>query len=217
MGRLAAPRPFLARLRRATARRSGGAAVAAALVLAAGAAPTAAQGLVPEGSEFHVNTYTTSDQTLPAVAMATGGAFVVVWESDGQDGDSYGVFAQRHGAGGTSVGGAFRVNTHTTLYQGSPAVAMDADGDFVVTWMSAHDGAGSGIFAQRYDATGMPQGAEFPVSAGATLLRGFPSVAMDASGAFVVTWQSGAAGSDDVDIYARRYDAAGVPLGEEFE
>jgi hypothetical protein len=51
-------------------------------------------GTKPDG-EFQVNTYTTNYQNRPAVAAAGNGTFVVVWSSDYQDGDSFGVFGQR--------------------------------------------------------------------------------------------------------------------------
>ena len=35
------------------------------------------------GTEFLVNTYTTDEQTVPVVAMADDGSFVVVWQSTG--------------------------------------------------------------------------------------------------------------------------------------
>ena len=54
----------------------------------------------PEGSEFRVNTYTTSDQSLPQAAADQGGNFVVVWQSNGQDGDGPGVFGQRYAGDG---------------------------------------------------------------------------------------------------------------------
>ncbi len=43
-------------------------------------------GLIPEGPEFQVNTYTTGDQESPDVAMDGAGNFIVVWQSYGQDG-----------------------------------------------------------------------------------------------------------------------------------
>jgi len=48
----------------------------------------------PAGAEFRVNTHTPAYQTLPAVAASPSG-FVVVWKSDGQDGSSSGIYAQR--------------------------------------------------------------------------------------------------------------------------
>ena len=47
------------------------------------------------GPEFQVNTYTNGDQREPAAAMNSNGSFVVVWNSDGQDGSDWGVSGQR--------------------------------------------------------------------------------------------------------------------------
>ena len=39
------------------------------------------------------------------------------------------------------------------------------DGDFVIAWMSyLQDGSGHGVYAQRYNASGVPQGPEFRVN-----------------------------------------------------
>ncbi len=77
----------------------------------------------------------------------------------------YGIYAQRYNAAGLPQGIEFRVNTVTADSQSEPAVAMDADGDFVVTWQSANqDGSGIGVYAQRYNAAGVPQGVEFRVN-----------------------------------------------------
>lgn len=50
------------------------------------------------GTEFQVNTYTTDSQSNPSVASLTDGGFVVTWYSNGQDGDSYGIYGQRYNA-----------------------------------------------------------------------------------------------------------------------
>jgi len=55
-------------------------------------------------------------------------------------------------APGDALGPEFQVNTFATSYQVDAAVAMDADGDFVVAWESDNqDGSYLGIFAQRFD------------------------------------------------------------------
>ena len=95
---------------------------------------------VAQGGEFQVNTYTTSSQACPAVAMDAAGDFVVAWQSYGQDGSGYGVYAQRYNAAGTAQGSEFRVNTYTTNAQRFPTVAMDAAGDFVVAWAARRPG-----------------------------------------------------------------------------
>jgi len=46
-------------------------------------------------TEFLVNSYQQLDQGDPAVAMNPSGDFVVTWDSDYQDGSSWGVFGQR--------------------------------------------------------------------------------------------------------------------------
>ena len=83
----------------------------------------------PDGGEFRVNTTTTSDQWAPSAAMDADGDFVVAWASYGQDGDCYGVYAQRYRSDGTPDGGEFRVNTTMTDYQWQPSAAMDATGN----------------------------------------------------------------------------------------
>jgi len=45
------------------------------------------------GPEGQVNTFPTGNQRRPAVAMDPSGAFVVAWQSYGQDYDRFGVFA----------------------------------------------------------------------------------------------------------------------------
>ncbi len=65
----------------------------------------------------------------------------------------------------TPLGGEFRVNTFTTNSQTNPATAMDADGDTIVVWHSSgQDGTFPSVYAQRYNATGVPQGTEFRVN-----------------------------------------------------
>jgi hypothetical protein len=167
--------------------------------------------------DVKVNTYTTNSQQTPAIAMDADGDYVIVWASSGQDGSSYGVYAQRYNAAGAAQGGEFRVNSYTTNGQVSPAVAMDADGDFVVVWSStSQDGSSYGVYAQRYNAAGVAQGGEFRVNTYTTGLQRFPTVAMDVDGDFVVAWESTNQDGSGDGLYAQRYDASGVAQGSEF-
>ncbi|MEH2165449.1 MAG: tandem-95 repeat protein, partial [Nostoc sp.] len=51
----------------------------------------------------------------------------------------------------------FKVNTYTTNSQSNPTVAMDAGGDFVISWTSdGQDGSGNGIYAQLNTNSGVP-------------------------------------------------------------
>ena len=85
------------------------------------------------------------------MAADADGDFVVVWSSNNQDGSLAGVFGQRYTSAGAAVGAEFQVNTYTTSQQRCPAVAADADGDFVVVWESLRPGRGfDGVFGQRF-------------------------------------------------------------------
>lgn len=172
----------------------------------------------PQGGEFQVNTYTTSRQFQPAVAMEQNGDFVIAWTSFGQDGSGYGIYAQRYNAAGTPLGTEFHVSSYTTSLQHEPSIAMDQDGDFVIAWSSYfQDGSKEGIYAQRYDSAGAPQGIEFHVSSHTEEKQYQSSVAMDQDGDFVVTWTSILQDGSMRGVYAQRYNAAGLPQGTEFQ
>ena len=186
-----------------------------------------ARRLAPAGGglpgEFPVNTYTTDYQYLPAIASDDTGAFVIAWASDG-DGSYTGIRARRFGSLANPLGDDFQVNTYTTDLQTFPRVATNGNG-FVVVWQSnpglgssnpGQDGDGSGIFGQRYDSTGTPAGGEFQVNVYTTGNQVSPAVAMDSTGAFVVVW-AGLGAQDPLasDVFARRYDADGSPVGGE--
>jgi len=171
----------------------------------------------PLGPEFRVNTYTTNDQRYPSVSLAGGsGDFVVVWQSESQDGSSYGAFGQRFSAAGAPLGPEFRANTFTPGNQGhaGPAVALDPSGNTVVTWSSyGQDGDGFGVYAQRYSSAGVPLGNEFRVNTATSSHQGLSSVATDASGNFVVVWMT----SFPENVWGQRFASSGSPLGGQFQ
>jgi hypothetical protein len=173
----------------------------------------------PQGGEFQANTYTTNYQQQPDVAIDASGDFVVVWNSfAGQDGASAGIFGRRYNASGTPQGGEFQVNTHTTSYQNFPAVAMDSTGNFAVVWQSGfQDGNLTGIYGQRFDAGGNKVGGELQVNTHTQNYQLFPDVAMHPSGSFVVAWESQQQDGAYIGVYAKRYDASGVPLEGELQ
>jgi hypothetical protein len=190
----------------------GGVAVALGAALAAAQTPLL-------GPEIPVNTYTTGNQTFPAATIDPQGNFVLVWQSNGQDGDGQGVFGRRFDAAGTPLGSEFQVNTYTTGYQYRPKVAHDGSGNFVVVWQSypqTGDDAGS-IFGRRYDNAGNPLGGQFHVNTYTTNWQSHPSIAMSPSGKFIVAWESVGQDGDGPGVFAQRFDAAGAPEGNEFQ
>jgi hypothetical protein len=183
------------------------------LVLLAAAGPLVAQPGVPKGAEFRVNTYTTGYQKSPSVASDASGNFVVVWNSDRQDGSNNGVFGQRYASSGAPAGAEFQVNTFTSNAQGFPRVASDAAGNFVVVWNSdTQDGSNDGVFAQRYTSSGGALGAESRVNSHTTVSQTNPSVASDSSGNFVVVWQSSNQDGSFTGVFGQRYGKIFEPV-----
>jgi len=168
------------------------------------------------GSEFKVNTYTTGEQSNPAIAVGKTGNFIITWESFGQDGDSYGVYGQKYDSSGNKSGSEFLINTHTTSLQQASKIAISDNGNFVVTWQSlGQDGSNWGVYAQRYDSSGNKSGSEFLVNTSTTSGQGLVSTAIDKNGNFVITWQSSQ--STNWDIFMQRYSADGSKLGSEYQ
>ena len=169
-----------------------------------------------------VNTFTAGAQQTTAnghnaIATDNAGDYVVTWASYGQDGSGWGVYAQRYNSSGVAQGSEFRVNTYTAGDQLDPTVAMDAAGDFVVTWSSyGQDGSGWGIYAQRYNSSGVAQGGEFRVNTTTAGDQTTSAVAMDGLGNFVVTWTSAGQDGSGLGVYAQLYNLLGVAQGGEF-
>ncbi|MCE9605259.1 MAG: cadherin repeat domain-containing protein [Planctomycetia bacterium] len=126
----------------------------------------------------------------------------------------------------TPAGGEVLVNTETTSVQSiqnetQQAVAADPTGAFVVAWASdSQDGTGTGIYAQRFDATGNKQGAEFQVNTTILGDQTEAAVAKAADGTFVVAWSGPILDVLGITIlgegiYFQRYDAAGSRIGPE--
>jgi cysteine-rich repeat protein len=149
-------------------------------------------------SEIQVNTTTAGAQANPDIAMNGAGAFVVVWETTAANVD---VAGQRFAADGTKQGLELAINTSVAGDQRDAAVAMSADGAFVVVW---RDVAAGQIVARRFDAAGAAVTGEITVGAGAGYA---PDVAMAADHSFKVTWSTGTA------LWYRAFDAAAAPVG----
>lgn len=160
--------------------------------------------------EIQVNSRTAERQSSSDVTMDGDGDFVVVWNSFGQDGSEWGVYGQRFDGDGARLGGEFRVNDTTADKQRFPKVAMDNDGDFVVTWQSFGGvGAEYDVFAKRFNAAGGAVGGEFRVNSTTAAWQQSPDVAMSDDGDFYFTWTSRNQDGDKDGIFAKLFNADG--------
>lgn len=172
----------------------------------------------PLTDEFLVEQRTTGAKIVPRISADAVGNFVAVWEEGLRDGSLNGIFGRLFDSLGAAQGGDFRVNTYTTNQQTAPSIARDAQGNFVVVWLSKYQVPPyNHVFGQRFDSLGVQIGAEFQVSSNGfdPTSVAFPAVGMGATGAFVVVWDRSAVAASS-DIFGQRFDAAGIKSGSEF-
>jgi hypothetical protein len=92
-------------------------------------------------------------------------------------------------------------------------VALDARGDFLVTWNdSAGDGSGFGVLGRRFHNDGTPRGGEFRVNTYTTAIQTTSAVGTDGAGNFVVGWASQYQDGSDFGVFAQRYGGL-IPNG----
>jgi len=189
----------------------------------------------PSFSSFRVNETEAGNQERPRVAMLPGDGAVVVWQGGSEvDTDIYARFLS---ADGTFLTSEIKVNTYTELLQIDPDVAVLSDGSVVVVWASFNqDGSYQGVYGQRFSSNGVKVGNEFQVNQYTLNNQRNPSVAALTGGGFVVAWVSEKPSqlqinnqltpvdggtwvqqiTNNIEINARRYDASGVAVANEF-
>ncbi|MCS7239389.1 MAG: hypothetical protein NZ899_14150, partial [Thermoguttaceae bacterium] len=170
--------------------------------------------------------FLTDNQRFGTVAMDADGDFIITWTNiRGGDAD---IYARRFNSMGGVLGVnsatgalvfdpqaplAFRVNELTQGEQTWSHVAMNAQGDYVITWTSFVGRGTSGdydVFVRRYDQFGQALGPEFRVNVTTAGDQRLSKVAMDVRGGFVVVWQSDQGGVG-TDIFARAFWPDGSP------
>ncbi len=187
------------------------------MLVAAGALAVARAQPVPDGPQFRVSSADSGPESAADVGVAPDGSFVVVWETSLATPQIRG---RRFAADGAPLGAEFAINTFTTGGREEiPAVAVAADGSFVVVWESdtsaGNDDDLTSIQAQRFDAAGDPLGAQFQVNVVTTGFQVVPDVAAALGGGFLVVWRTvGPGGLGDSAIRGRRFDADGLPTND---
>ena len=172
---------------------------------------------LPKGQPFVISAAQQEVVSLPpSVAIASSGAFVVIWAATDPDFDDIAYFGQRFGAAGERLGSEFRIASPLSSAQ----VAMNDNGGFVTIWDEATNGDGIKLWARRYAASGLQAGEDFTVSdPGPGLAATSASIAMKSSGEFFVVYGRydflGPFGSESLGLFARRYSPLAVPQGGE--
>ena len=160
------------------------------------------------GAAAMVNTYTQGWQDGGSIGMTARGDLVITYNSLGQDGNGFSMYAQRYNASGSAVGSPIRVSP--SLYEINPGamVSVMDDGSFVVVWDVDNRNSNPSfvpmIYARQFRADGTPVGNEFQVNPAASDKAFFQRVAMDRAGNFLVGWSSYNS-SNGYDAFVRPY------------
>jgi hypothetical protein len=132
------------------------------------------------------------------IALGEDDNFIVVW------GDGFGanllIQGRRYDPSGAPVGSELEISTAEGT---GPAVASDADGDFVVTWRDRF--YGPTVLARELDAGGMPRTAPFQVNTYATAFTHSTAIASDEAGNYVVVWQASYLDGDARGVFGQRF------------
>lgn len=173
----------------------------------------------PAGGTILANIDTERYNADPHIAMAPNGSFVVVWESEDDQGDSS-IEARIFSTTGDPISTPFIVNQGEEERHRSPSVAvLNRDGHFVVVWEVNRPGADEqswDVAYRLFDASGNPLSDER--LANQTLFdqqKGADVAPNLVTGGFVITWGGHNAETQNFDIYFRGFDAAGEPLYDE--
>ena len=169
----------------------------------------------PVTEELLINSVPSGRQIYPTIACSDAGSLVVAWESRTTDPAvaACSIHAQLLDANALPVGPELRIDQD--IYDGRyPDVAMDAAGNFAVAWMQ--DRSSKRIFARLFDPNGVPTTDPFEVSAVNFTSITRPSLAMNETGDFVITWDGDPNRAGDDDIHARCYEPNGAPRGDPF-
>jgi hypothetical protein len=170
------------------------------------------------GSNFKITSFQMSKIDLfpPDVAIDPKGDFVVTWSAVVYDPetskDYHEIHAIRVNAKNEILSSEFKVNdSDSTAVPFNPDVAVDAPGNFVITWMEKRTES-QDVYAQRYNFKGEALGCNFRVDeVTGRFFKASPKVAMTLSKKFIISWLDS---RDRISgIYLQHYNQFGEPEG----
>ena len=185
-------------------------------------------------SAFRVNQAGAGDQERARVSVLNDGGAAFVWQGGKQGFQN--IYARFLSASNTWLTGDVLINASTNNSKLNPAIATLTNGNVIVAWASFDQQSANSlqdVYGQLLSPAGQKIGSEFPINQFTPYNQRTPAVAALAGGGFVVVWVSEQqrliaypttnqyfASSQlpypSVDIYARLYDASGLPIANEF-
>ncbi|HEY9843606.1 MAG TPA: hypothetical protein V6D23_24255, partial [Candidatus Obscuribacterales bacterium] len=153
------------------------------------------------GSEFRVNSHTSSQEWISSVALSNYSHFAISWTSNGQDGDGDGVYAQAFDSTGSEVNDEIAVNTTTGGHQSHSSIAIDNSGNYTVGWMSVgQDGNDAGVYYRYFGVSGYTS-PEFKANSTTAGAQNYPAIVISPQTTIGVSWASDDQDGDGFGIY----------------
>lgn len=135
-------------------------------------------------------------KSRPQLAVRPGGDVVATWMSAygpaRTPASDLGVFTRQLAATGRPTGNATQVDAVAGSIGVTPAVAVEADGSFLVAWSSqkGSDSFNTSIYARAFGPSGAALGAPIAITSHTVGPQARPTVASDRQGSYLVAWQS---------------------------
>ncbi|HET6348012.1 MAG TPA: T9SS type A sorting domain-containing protein [Candidatus Krumholzibacteria bacterium] len=150
-----------------------------------------------------------NSQYLPTILPDGAGGAIITWED--YRNSNYDIFVQRVNNAGTPLWTPNGVALCTAPgSQGIPMITTDGSGGAIITWYDFRNVTDSDIYAQRVNASGVPQwppdGAPVCTAPGNQFN---PTIVSDNLGGAIVAWRD-LQGGTDYDIYSQRLNSYGV-------
>jgi hypothetical protein len=178
-----------------------------------------AQRYKPDGTPDAANFKVSSDDRNehveePNVAMNDSGYSVVAWTQSYNSEDNF--YAQYFDRQGIATGPNIKVNdAPSTSIWCWPGIAIDRDGNFVLTWNDDRDGD-MDIFLQQFLKGGTPVGANIKVNENTgNAHQLYPRILLASTGNFTIIWGEWQDGS--FEPHAQRFNSDGSKIGNNFK
>ena len=140
----------------------------------------------PVGEPFWIHEYADGAQRNPVVIPQSDGTFVVLWDSDGPDGNRFGVRMRRFSDLGLPLTAELPVNETTAGNQMWVDADFDSEGSLIVVWISA---GGDHVFVRFFEPDLTPLTSEIQLTTAASTGRFDLSVDARPDGRYVVSWR----------------------------
>ncbi|NQT25657.1 T9SS type A sorting domain-containing protein [candidate division KSB1 bacterium] len=167
------------------------------------------------GSNFKINDDSgTRRQYAPAVSADSSDNFVVTWQDERDNKKN--IYAQRYDSNGSALGSNFKVNDDPgDVRHLSPAVSVDIQGQFVITWYDERELGDFNVYAQRFGSDGSSMGGNLKINEDFEhpWLQA-PVVAMNLRADFMIVWTDNR--SLTSDIYGQMGNIDGSITGSNF-